>query len=184
MKLRLGLREGMSLYHGTINVYSDLITSKGIRIIPRKRVYTDFGNGFYLTDNLEQAEAWARYLAENPKINPYIVDAFAINMSDLSKSLKQAKPVVIKYTLKDVNRFIDLNHQIFEDDSLPWKEFVVENRAGDAYHEYDWIYGPVADGGIQTGYASQIRPHKGFTQLSIHTSIAINHLEEVEVMEC
>lgn len=46
-------------YHGTIKRDGEYIREQGIDL-NKSRYATDFGKGFYVTNNLKQAEQWAR----------------------------------------------------------------------------------------------------------------------------
>lgn len=110
----------MILYHGS-NVeirYIDL--SKSAR-------GKDFGKGFYLSEDEKQAEDMAVFKSLQTNSTP-IVNSFEFDeraMSDHSLRVK-----------------------IFKEYSLEWAEFVFKNRSNRSdtpVHEYDIVYGPIAD---------------------------------------
>jgi Protein of unknown function (DUF3990) len=51
----------ITLYHGTRRDFATDIVDNGVRFdaFPGKRIHLDFGPGFYTTENIEQAAAWA-----------------------------------------------------------------------------------------------------------------------------
>ena len=121
------------LYHSTT---SDCIDSlkEGIDIMKgNKRV--DFGAGFYLTGNYDQARQWARFKESKARRS---------GISDVSG-------VIIQYKL-NVETLEKLNCLIFNHVDSQWAEFIYANRAFDLdkFHnqeqEYDCVYGPLADG--------------------------------------
>lgn len=110
----------MKLYHGsTVDIAEiDLAKSK-----PNK----DFGRGFYLSDNWQQAMRLAEYKAFQIGGTPMV------NVYDFDETL-----------LKDGT----LNVREFDDYSKEWAEFVFENRqspSGDSVHNYDVVVGPIAN---------------------------------------
>lgn len=110
----------MILYHGS-NV--------DIREIDLKRseVGKDFGVGFYLTANKEQAERMAsrrvRLYGGEPVVSVFEFDEVAAKVAGLSQ--------------KD-----------FQFYSKEWADFILANRANDTrkqIHEYDIVHGPIAN---------------------------------------
>ena len=122
----------MILYHGS-NVAINQIDLNASR--PGK----DFGRGFYLSAEKEQAvelaESKVAFLGGEP-----IVTAFEFDESVLTSGLLKVKT--------------------FEGYSEEWAKFVYENRENfsDAQlHDFDIIYGPIANDKVGT----QIRAFKG-----------------------
>ena len=80
-----------------------------------------FGKGFYVTTLKNQAEKWAPRRAEAYKKNGAFVNVYEFNTDDL-------------------------NILSFESYNEDWLYFVLNNRAGKPKpHEYDAIYGAMAD---------------------------------------
>ena len=110
----------MKLYHGT---YLDIgridlkLSMKG----------KDFGQGFYLSDNIEQAKAFAK----------------------LRSLGKTAVPVVNVYECTDfASMGNDIKIKTFDEYSEEWAEFVLlnrKNRNDTPLHDFDIVYGPIAD---------------------------------------
>ena len=110
----------MILYHGSNVEIRQIDLSKSAR-------GKDFGKGFYLSENEKQAEEMAVFKSLQTNSTP-IVNSFEFDeraMSDHSQRVK-----------------------IFKEYSLEWAEFVFKNRSNRSdtpVHEYDIVYGPIAD---------------------------------------
>ena len=105
----------MIVYHGS----TEIVKRPDIKHSQR---HLDFGKGFYVTSNIEQAEKWAR-----------------------RKALLEEKDVcyVNTYTLNDFGTF---NVKRFDLNLSEWLDFVCECRDGsEIYKTYDVIIGKVAD---------------------------------------
>ena len=111
----------ITLYHGS-NVEIDKIRLNLCK--PGK----DFGKGFYLNPNYEQAFKMAQRTKRITNSGQEIVSAFEFDEKLLEDS--------------------SLSIKIFSDYSEDWAEFVVSNRknASDTpIHNYDIVIGPIAD---------------------------------------
>lgn len=109
----------MKLYHGTNMVFDkiDLRKSK-----PNK----DFGQGFYLSPDYEQALNMAKIKTEQQQDGEPIVMEFDVEEGDIK----------------------DLNTLVFDDYSEQWAEFILANRnnsTGAPVHDYDIVIGPIAN---------------------------------------
>lgn len=110
----------MKLYHGSTQSIEriDLSCSK-----PNK----DFGSGFYLSDNEQQAMKLAQYKAEQLDIDP-VVNIYEFDESLLLQS--------------------DLSVKKFSGYTKDWAQFVFDNRNssdGGSVHSYDIVIGPIAN---------------------------------------
>lgn len=110
----------MLLYHGTYMVFDEIDLSKSNR-------GKDFGKGFYLADNYEQASRMAGF-----------------------KALQyDSEPVVLTYEFDEtVLENGTLNYSHFDDYSIEWAEFILKNRRNDSdtnFHDFDVVYGLVAN---------------------------------------
>ena len=123
----------IKLYHGS-NVkiqVPDLIHSKPFK---------DFGKGFYLSDNEQQAWDLAKQKIEQlhtgqPEVSVFLFDETIMN----GKELKV---------------------KVFDDYSEEWAQFVLDNRNEkfpQPQHDYDIVYGPIADDGVNF----QLRRYRG-----------------------
>lgn len=109
----------MKLYHGTNRAFDeiDLLMSK-----PNK----DFGCGFYLSPDYEQALNMARIKTEQQQEGEPIVMAYEVDETEMQK----------------------LQMLCFEEYNEKWAEFILANRnnkTGDPVHQYDVVVGPIAD---------------------------------------
>lgn len=160
----------VELYHGS-NVVIDKIDLS----ISRKG--KDFGCGFYLNPNKEQAMEMAvrttkRMMRGKPFVNTFLFDDCALVQPDTPLRIKR-----------------------FDGYSKEWAEFILKNRRNsDAtpIHPYDIVIGPIADDtvGLQLhrfmqGYISiermieELRFHKPAIQYFFGTDTAISYLKKV-----
>lgn len=118
------------MYHGTS---SDCVTSlrRGI-VLESSRKRTDFGVGFYLTANKEQAAKWAMLKADFVGIP----DVFGAVMS---------------YEI-DIEKLIRCSNLFFDEADDFWADFIFANRVLDEEEHnningvYDVVFGPLGDG--------------------------------------
>ena len=114
----------MKLYHGSYQEIEAIDLSKSK---PNK----DFGKGFYLSAEIEQATAMAAYKAAQMDSSP-IVTAFEFDENMLSEPSSA-----------------DLKIKVFNDYSEDWAKFVFANRNNPTgafpIHDYDIVYGPIAN---------------------------------------
>ena len=105
----------MIVYHG-----SYLIVQKPD--ISYSKSNLDFGSGFYITADQNQAELWAKRKAVRQK----------------------SKPIVNSYNLTDdLSKY---NGLIFSDEDVAWLDFVTKCRKGNnLFKEYDYVSGSVAN---------------------------------------
>lgn len=110
----------MKLYHGSNIAIQQIDLSKSK---PNK----DFGRGFYLTADKQQAlqlaQQRALFLGGEPIVNEFIFDQKVLD-----------------------DKFLKV--KIFDEYSVEWAEFVVANRFNpekQAVHDYDIVYGPIAN---------------------------------------
>lgn len=112
----------MILYHGT-NIDFDTID------ISKSTPYKDFGRGFYLTDIRSQAEEMAIKKSTLFKGNP-IIQAYEFDEQWLSSP--------------------ELKVMMFHAPTRDWAEFIFKNRSRTVnfHHDYDIVYGPIANDGV------------------------------------
>ena len=114
----------MILYHGS-NVKIEVPN------LEKSKPYKDFGRGFYLSADKIQALRMAEQKTLQLLIGEPIVSEF-----EFDETLLQSNELKVK---------------IFEDYSVEWANFILQNR--DVHnqhpiHEYDIVYGPIADDGV------------------------------------
>ena len=157
----------MILYHGSI----EIVENPEIRIPSRS---LDYGDGFYTTTSLKQAEDWVkRKLNSNNPIGYVNIYEFDNN---LTKSLK---------TL------------LFESPTEEWVDFVMNNRTNkDFNHDFDIVYGPVANDKVYAAFAlyeggiidkqnliSELKAYKLVNQYLFHTDKALKAIKFIEAKQ-
>jgi hypothetical protein len=183
--LRYTFNPADDLYHGTLDIYADLIIKHGIKIITRSKGGVDFGPGFYLTfGNEEQARNWADKKAELPAIpNRQVLDLLQMTVRDFLGIRDSIKPSIVKFRIKDPDAWMSLRRKIFTRDDIEWKRYVwTWRQATEPPEQYDWIFGPVADGGINQASFQKILAYNDHNQLSVHNEKAAQLLEVREVI--
>lgn len=99
--------------------------------IRRSKPFKDFGQGFYLSDDEQQAKEQALSKVDQMKTGEPIVNAFLFD-----ETLMTSGEFCVK---------------IFDDYSVEWAEFVLMNRdvkKQQPSHDFDIVYGPIADDGV------------------------------------
>ena len=159
----------MILYHGS-NVKIEVPN------LEKSKPYKDFGRGFYLSADKNQALRMAEQKTLQLLIGEPIVSEF-----EFDETLLQSNEIKVK---------------IFEDYSVEWANFILQNR--DVHnqhpiHEYDIVYGPIADDGVtfqlrryQAGTISidelvkELQYAKGITfQYFFGTTLALEKLKRI-----
>ncbi len=158
----------MILYHGSI----EQVTRPEIRQ-PQRTL--DYGSGFYATTSFEQAERWVRRRMREKKlslgyINTYDFDLLAMQM---------------------------LKTQSFPEPTEEWVDFVMANRVKEGFtHDYDIVYGPVANDHVYTAFAlyegrviskqaliAELRTYTLVDQYLFHTERSLQFLSFLEAKE-
>ena len=117
----------MRLYHGSDVEVRSIDLSQSL-------MYKDFGPGFYVSADLKQAEAFARYKADRPKSVTHV-------------------PVVSTFELDETCLKDDsLRIKKFEGYSEEWIDFINEYR-GSKDTEFDLVIGPIANDDVRTSFA-------------------------------
>lgn len=111
----------MILYHGT-NIAFDTID------LSKSKPNKDFGRGFYLSADLEQAKELAQVRVE------LLGGNVVIQKYEFDENLLTSESLCVK---------------IFEDYTKEWAEFILANRNqyadNSALHDYDIVIGPIAN---------------------------------------
>ena len=159
----------MILYHGSN------VEVKEPKLIPSRRLL-DFGAGFYLTSDFEQAKKWAMRTANNRGAGVAVISIFEIFEKELDK----------------------LNLLVFESADSEWLRYIAANRTGKSTNDIsDVVIGPVAnDQAIRTvnnylkGYFPEdvaiklLLPQKLKDQYAFRTEKALDilHFKEVKIV--
>jgi len=128
----------------------------------------DFGEGFYTTSSLEQAQRWAKRVREVKKSKEQIVSIYEFDVDKAEKELK-------------ILKFDSPNHD--------WLQFISACRSGKETNvEYDIAMGPVANDNVyatiqlfETGLLSEaetiirLKIEKIFDQILFHTEKALQY---------
>ena len=113
------------VYHGSI----DEVVNPEIRQPNRS---LDYGSGFYTTTSYEQAKRWVERRMKDKGVAIGYVNIFALD----EKLVKNMKSL------------------FFEKPTEEWVSFVMRNRTERNFiHDYDVVYGPVADDSVYTQFA-------------------------------
>lgn len=152
----------MKVYHG-----SDTIVDVPL-ILPPVRAL-DFGNGFYVTTNIEQAKTWAATVAYRNSSSNSVVNEYEFDFESAENALK-----IIRFSAADAE----------------WLEFICANRQNRFAGEYDIVIGPVADDKVYrvvVGYENgdidkssalkRLKAEKLCDQILFHTSISLKYLK-------
>lgn len=111
----------MKLYHGS---YVDIKEIDFSMSFPNK----DFGKGFYLSDNYEQAFQIAKFKSEALNVQP------VVNVYEFDEEILTHQEI--------------LSVKVFKEYSEDWADFVLKNRTsvnGESIHNFDIVYGPIAN---------------------------------------
>lgn len=158
----------LKLYHGS-NVE---VRKPSLR---RSRKKTDFGRGFYTTTQKEQAEHWTSIKMDRAKKGRRVVSVFEVDETILSN---------LEFKIRE-----------FHGPDEAWLNFVVNSRKG-IEHDYDLVFGPVANDKVftvvnlyesgvinATTAIAELKAYKTYNQLSFHTERVIKELKFVESYE-
>jgi len=112
----------MILYHGSNMSIGEIDLKRGRR-------GKDFGQGFYLSADRSQAQMMAERMVDREESGEATLTSYQFDDS-------------ILFTPSD------LKVKVFEGYSREWAEFIMMNRrnkTSEAAHDYDIVYGPIAD---------------------------------------
>ena len=158
----------MKLYHGSLEIVMQPTIRQSKRTL-------DYGSGFYTTTAEKQAEEWVkRRLKESESLTGYI------NIYDFNEEHSST-----------------LNCLKFLSPTEEWVDFVMHNRTErDFTHEYDIVFGPVANDRVYAAFAlfegglldkqnliSELKAYKLVDQYLFHTPAALQTLTFIEAKE-
>ena len=158
----------MKLYHGSIEKVKHPEIRKSNRTL-------DYGQGFYTTTSYEQAEAWVKRKMDEKKCGTGYVCVYEL----------------------DEGQMQNLNILIFQSPTEEWVYFVMKNRTEKDYaHDYDIVYGPVANDRVYAAFAlyegglinkqeliAELKAYKLVDQYLFHTRKALEALTFIEAKE-
>ncbi|WP_327997560.1 DUF3990 domain-containing protein [Geobacillus thermodenitrificans] len=174
-----------TVYHGTNLFAARIIRKIGIRLDVQREL-TDFGKGFYVTLNPQQAKNWAQIRAMHPQISPDLLAQLNMSQSQYFNHPEIKIPACLVYEL-NVSQLRQLNGKEF---SLPhepgwerhqrsWERFVLDCRTGKRHH-YDYVYGPVAKGHLTN--IEKIKVSHTKDQLSLNSMRAVTCLSALDIV--
>lgn len=134
-----------TFYHGTDMRGAANIRMRGIDL-SKSRIDLDFGKGFYVTENYEQATLMARRTARRLGSTPEVL-SFQVKPSELNL----------------------LSKKIFDSADLEFVDFAKRNRNLAPLHDFDIVTGPV----IRNLKTFDAFPYPFWNQTSIHTEGAL-----------
>jgi allantoicase len=158
----------MKIYHGGLEIVNVPEIRKPNRTL-------DYGSGFYTTTSFDQAKDWViRRIKENKVKTGYV------NIYEL-----------------DQNQTENLNCLIFDKPTDEWVDFVMKNRTQkDFNHNYDIVYGPVANDRVYAAFAlfeggvlnkqeliAELKTYKLVDQYLFHTVDSLKAISFVDYKE-
>ena len=158
----------MKVYHGSL----EEVKVPEIRIPDRP---LDYGSGFYTTTSFEQAETWVRRRMKDKGCDRGFVNIYDFDEQGAKK----------------------LHQAIFESPTDEWIDFVMANRIQkDFCHDYDIVYGPVANDRVYIAFAlyeggmigrdelvKRLKTYKLVDQYLFHTEASLHFLNYLEAKE-
>ena len=158
----------MKIYHGSIEIVEKPEIRESNRTL-------DYGQGFYTTSSYEQAKAWVKRRMDEKKTSQGYVCVYELDEA----------------TMQEINTLL------FDTPTEEWVDFVMKNRTQKGYvHEYDIVYGPVANDRVYASFAlyegglinkqtliSELKTYKLVDQYLFHTKKALQALTFVEAKE-
>lgn len=107
----------MKLYHGSDMVIDSIDLNKC-------KPFKDFGRGFYLSPNYQQAYELAQFRSQLSSKSPVVTEF------EFDEALMDSGSMKVK---------------IFNEYSEEWAQFVLDNREGKSDHTFDIVFGPIAN---------------------------------------
>ncbi len=153
------------IYHGSL----EEVRTPEIRQPNRS---LDYGVGFYTTTSYEQAEKWVKRRMSDNKVSVGYVSVYELD----DDALKH------------------FNTLIFDNPTEEWVNFVMKNRTERGFtHNYDIVYGPVADDSVYTQFTlyegniismptliQELKTYKLVDQYLFHTERSLQTIKFVE----
>lgn len=165
----------MKVYHGSIEIVRHPEMRKPNRTL-------DYGSGFYTTTSLQQAEDWVRRKMKEDEGKYH--------------SSETAHGFVNVYEL-DEQEMGKMKTLMFQQPTEEWVDFVMLNRRQRGFtHDYDVVYGPVANDRVYAAFAlyegglidkqtliTELKTYKLVDQYLFHTERSLRLLKFLEAKE-
>ncbi len=159
----------MKIYHGSI----EKVEKPKIRISKHRTL--DYGYGFYTTTSYSQSRDWVKRRMDNANVQKGFVNIYNFD----EKALKYLKCL------------------IFDSPTEKWVDFVMSNRTQKGFeHEYDIVYGPVANDRVYASFAlyegglidkqtliSELKTYKLIDQYLFHSEKALEFIHFIDAEE-
>ena len=158
----------MKVYHGSL----EQVTKPEMRK-PNRTL--DYGSGFYTTTSYQQAKDWVlRKMKEQTAVVGFV------NVYELDEEKMKAMKILV-----------------FHEPSEEWVDFVMLNRRQRGFtHDYDVVYGPVANDRVYAAFAlyegnlidkqtliTELKTYKLVDQYLFHTERSLGLLKYLEAKE-
>lgn len=158
----------MIVYHGSLECVNHPEMRKPNRTL-------DYGNGFYTTTSIQQAEDWVRRKMKETKSSFGFVNTYNL----------------------DEQAMVTMKTLFFQQPTEEWVDFVMLNRRQRGFtHDYDVVYGPVANDRVYAAFAlyeggiidkqtliAELKTYKPVDQYLFHTERSLNLLTFIEAKE-
>ena len=158
----------ITLYHGSLERVETPELRKPSRTL-------DYGSGFYTTTSQQQAESWVKRRINEKDVHKGFVNVYSFDNAALET----------------------LHCMVFHAPSVEWVDFVMQNRTQkDFTHDYDIVYGPVANDRVYAAFAlyeggilgkqeliSELKTYKLVDQYLFHTDRALQSLKFIDAKE-
>lgn len=158
----------MIVYHGSLECVNHPEMRKPNRTL-------DYGNGFYTTTSIQQAEDWVRRKMKETKSSHGFVNTYNL----------------------DEQAMVTMKTLFFQQPTEDWVDFVMLNRRQRGFtHDYDVVYGPVANDRVYAAFAlyeggiidkqtliAELKTYKLVDQYLFHTERSLNLLTFVGAKE-
>lgn len=158
----------MKVYHGSLETVRHPEMRKPNRTL-------DYGSGFYTTTSLQQAEDWVRRKMKEDEADCGFVNVYELDEQEIS-------------TMKALT---------FQQPTEEWVDFVMLNRRQRGFtHDYDVVYGPVANDRVYAAFAlyegglidkqtliAELKTYKLVDQYLFHTEQSLRLLKFIEAKE-
>ena len=158
----------MKVYHGSLEKVNHPEMRKPNRTL-------DYGSGFYTTTSLQQAEDWVRRKTKESETASGFVNVYELDEKEMG-------------TMKTLT---------FLQPMEEWVDFVMLNRRKRGFtHDYDVVYGPVANDRVYAAFAlyegglidkqtliAELKTYKLVDQYLFHTERSLRLLRFIEAKE-
>lgn len=158
----------MKVYHGSLEAVRHPEMRKPNRTL-------DYGSGFYTTTSSQQAEEWVRRKMKEDETASGFVNVYELDEKEMGK----------------------MKTLMFSEPTEEWVDFVMLNRRQRGFiHDYDVVYGPVANDRVYAAFAlyegrlinkqtliAELKTYKLVDQYLFHIEQSLRLLKFIEAKE-